>query len=154
MKFECLGEILDFNPLNQNITIKCDFLSPENLGILEEVIKERRKALKISFNFSPKKTKQWHQQKCWWGSISLILKAKGVDLTKENVQVEDEEQRRSIFPVHTYLLDGTARRRIKRMSEMSFDEMQRSIELLHERHQHLKVNDRQIDFSNLKLIRD
>ena len=46
MTFDCVGEVLDFNPYNNNVTIKCDFLTPENLGILEEVIKEKKKAIK------------------------------------------------------------------------------------------------------------
>jgi hypothetical protein len=70
---------------------------------------------------------------------------------QRRVFTEDNEQREAIFPTISYERAGKMKYRPKRMSECSYTEMQKNIEILHKRHRHLKINDRPIDFSNLKL---
>jgi hypothetical protein len=144
------GSISNVDLYAREITIKCDFLVPEILEDLENAYKDKRK-LKFRYNVTSGKSKNFAQQKCWYGSIYLILLGKEVMPTKDAMQIEDEEQRKSIFPVKWIDYGGVQKPVVKRMHECSWDEMQRNIEVLHERHQHLKINGEEINFSNLKL---
>ena len=144
------GHISSVNLYNREVTIKIDYFTPELLEDLEESYKDKRK-LKFKYNVTSTKSKTYAQQKCWYGSLSLILIGKGVIPTKEALDIEDEEQRKSIFPVKWIDYGGIQKPVVKRMKDCSYEVMQRNIEKLHERHQHLKINGRSIDFSNLKL---
>ena len=140
MNFNCIGELLDFNPLNKNITIKCNFLTPENLNILEGVIKEQKKALKINFNFSPKKTKQYSQQKFYYWFLNQLLLKYGADLTSENLHTMDEEIRRQVFPCTEVEIDNRILKQPMRMHQLDYDQMQKIIETLKDRYAHLNIN--------------
>ena len=144
------GQISNVNLYTREITIKSDFLTPEILGSLEEIYRDKRK-LKFKYNVTSQKSKTFAQQKCWYGSLYLILLGKEVVPTKEAMEIEDEEQRKAIFPVKWIEYGEMQKARPKRMHECSWEEMQRNIEVLHERHQHLKINEKEIDFSSLKL---
>ena len=144
------GHISNVNVYTREVTIKTDFLTPEILESLEESYKDKRK-LKFRYNATSKHSKTFAQQKCWYGSLYLILLGKEVMPTKDALNIEDEEQRKSIFPVKWIDYGGIQKPVVKRMHECSWEEMQRNLEVLHERHQHLKINGKEIDFSNLKL---
>lgn len=151
MEFKSRGSIIDYNPYLQTITFKCNFLTSEILEAIETVIKEKRESIELKFNFTPRRSVQDYQRRCWYGSTKLIMMANGIELTSENMKIEDEEFRKSIFPCKTIEVDGKRQRQPKRMHELSLEEMQRCLEVLHERHQHLKINGKQIDFSDLKM---
>ncbi len=144
------GKVSAYDIDTNKITLILSFVTPDILDEIESKITQQNIC---EFLWKPKykKTTQYHQQKCWYGSLALILKAQEVQLTKEVLHTEDLEQRESIFPVVEYERLGKIKCRPKRMSECSFNEMQQNIETLHRRNQHFKINGKLIDFSNLKL---
>lgn len=144
------GEIISYDEKNNNITLNLSFLTPEIIEEIKDSIEKKNKGW-IGWINKYRETKQHFQQRCWYGSLALILKAQGEVVTKESLHIEDIEQRDSIFPVVSYIRNSKERYRPKRMSECTFDEMQRNIDILHKRHQHLIINGRPIDFSNLRL---
>lgn len=145
-----LGKIIGYDIETNEIVIKASFLEPNVQGVLEGfAISKKLSSIQIKENH--KKTHQDHQRKCWYGSLRLILKAQGFLPNAENMYTEDMLQRDSIFPAMEFERGGKVKYRPKRMHECSFEEMQSNIEVLHTRHQHLKVYGEFIDFSNLKL---
>lgn len=146
--FKLFGKIVRFN--NDEITIKLSFLNSEILQEIEERLIQQTTG-EFYWKFKYKKSKVHYQQKCWYGSLKLILKAQEIIVTSETLQDEDEEQRKAIFPLIEYWRSGKQKYRPKRMSDCSYQEMQRNIEVLHERHKHLKIDGDYIDFNNLKL---
>jgi hypothetical protein len=58
--------------------------------------------------------------------------------------------RDSIFPTKKVLIGGKEIIKPMKMKEQTHEQMQNNIEVLQNRHSHLEINGRPIDFSNLR----
>ena len=149
VKFNVLADIIDFNPYLNTVTFKCSFLTPENIEIIENVIKEKKKSLKVSFDFSTRNTKQYFQQKFYYWFLKQILIKYGSDVNSENLHVMDEDIRRNVFPCSEIDVDGKILKQPMRMRQLSFDQMQQVIETLKDRYSHLGIDYSGIEGSSL-----
>jgi hypothetical protein len=151
MEFSVIGEFLDYDEESNIIYIKIDYTSPETQKAIEESVTEKRRT-KIKFNHRFRESVKYHQIKCWYGSLRLILISDQYKQqpTSENLEILDEYLRRSIFPVRKASFGKREVPIVSRMKDISREEMDKCIEKLHERYSYLTIRESPIDFSELR----
>jgi len=144
MSIDFSASLKGFNPENQELILTVNFITPEILGNLEQLY-EDNDLIRVSLKGKVRKTKQYFQQKAWYGSLALILKRLKVELSKETLGILDDDLRGSIFPVkYTEYGQDNNVPYVPRMRDLSFEEMRDCIIKLHERYEYLEI-----DFSSL-----
>jgi hypothetical protein len=128
-----MGTIENIDINKSVLTIKMDFITPE---VMENLLKytSEKKLFKFSFAGAYPDKHTYEQQKCWYGSISEILKNKTIFPSPENIKLYDESMRRSIFPARKGMLDGQEIVYVPQMKDLSEEEMNECINILHSRH--------------------
>lgn len=138
-----LGTYERINPELGTVTYKIDFLTPDLLRNIESAC-EQKSRTRISSKVRFREMKTYGDQKAWYGSLKLILRSIDIPVTSENMEIYDEEMRRTIFPSKKIFIGGREIIKPMKMKEQTHEQMQRNIEILQERHSHLGI-----DFSRL-----
>ena len=123
----------------QELTIELQFLEPDLLLSLEELIRESQ-LCKLSLKAYNKSKVTDNQRAFYYVFLTEILKKNDVLPTSENLSIFDEEIRADLFPCYEVDFGGKTVTRIKRMKEMTDREMARMLFNLTERYSYLNID--------------
>jgi len=123
------GNPIRFNAETQELVIKMDVADPTIQSVVEELIANYNKYLKLTIEYNIKDSIKDTMRKKWYASLHTILMKAEVYPNAETMRELDEQLRESIFPV----TEGDIVEP-KRMRNMSADELKTCINILCERH--------------------
>jgi len=123
----------------QEITLELQFLEPDTLLSLEELIRNNQ-ICKASIKAYNKTKVSDNQRAFYYVYLSEVLKKNDIIPTSETMAIMDDEIRKDMFPIYEVEFGGKTVTRIKRMREMSDREMARVLYFLTERYLHLNID--------------
>jgi hypothetical protein len=117
-----------------------------------ELAVTEQKLTKLNFKLKFRQTALIRHYKVWYASLSKIAASDQYQLAPfaENMIDLDNHLRTSILPVIIDTTGGSEIPRVARLHELSDEQRQKCLEILHERYSYLTVNKEPIDFTNLK----
>jgi len=131
-----MGKIVKYNGLDNEITIGIEFITPEDIYYIEQLIKEGE-VHKFTHKLARTGGKSYKLQKAYYGSLSLILTSQGIDASSSNMQYFDESIRRELFPAKELVMEDKIIHAPKRMRDMTHEELFDRIIRLQERYDHV-----------------
>jgi len=146
VKVTSLGKLISFNPNTGDIHFRENFLTPELINVYEDLVKYE-KPIKHSFkSVKPFRSKTYQQQKKFWVDSHKILKAQKININTENMNIYYRFIKENIFPVKYVDFGFDENGRTKRMpyvpemKELTWDEMDKVINDLHEYYDYLGID--------------
>jgi len=131
---------IKFDTKDNTLVFKTYFLSPENLKFIEESILEEKEIVAKLSTKRESRNKQYHQQKFYYWFLSQILLKSNEYPTSDNLYALDDYIRRSLFPCTDTMIGNKEFHSPKRMSNLSYDEMERILKILQERYDYLNID--------------
>jgi len=123
----------------QELTIELQFLEPDLLLSLEELVRENQ-LCRLSLKAYNKSNVTDNQRAFYYVFLTEILKKNDVLPTSENLDILDNEIREDLFPCYEVDFGGKTVPRIKRMRAMTDREMARMLFNLTERYSYLNID--------------
>jgi len=123
----------------QELTIELQFLEPDLLLSLEELVRENQ-LCRLSLKAYNKSKVTDNQRAFYYVFLTEILKKNDVLPTSENLDILDNEIREDLFPCYEVDFGGKTVPRIKRMRAMTDREMARMLFNLTERYSYLNID--------------
>ena len=126
-----LGHIHRYDPIKQVIEIQVDFMTPEQLEIIENIMKDK---FEFSFFFSKpfRRSKSYAQLKKYYLLLSKILTKLEVFPSSDNIKAFDLEIKKTVFPTQMIEVYNKKIPVIPSKSNMTVEEMSQMIEVVEE----------------------
>lgn len=150
-EFSALGRFVNFDVDTRSLVLSMVFLDQDTQRNIEQAVMEGKQT-KIVFKLKFNQTQKGRYQRIWYGSLEKIMKSDQYRMAPiaENLDDLDDYLRESIFPVRKRMIGGVEVPKVARMKDLSDEELQRCMTVLHERYSYLTLNSKPIDFSDLK----
>jgi len=118
-----LGRIYSYNPINNTIVLKADFIDIEQQEILQTLAMDQN-IFTFSFKKPYKESKKYHQLKYYYGMLKKILVALEINPDTENMRALDETIKKTCLKCDTIDIDGQIIPLIPSKADMDFDTME------------------------------
>jgi len=128
-----LGRVYNYNPANNTIILKADFLDIEQQEILQNLAIDQS-IFSFSFKKPYKESKKYHQLKYYYSMLKKILIYLEIEPDSINMRALDESVKKTCLKCETLDIDGQIIPLIPSKAEMSFEDMELLNQTVEERY--------------------
>jgi len=128
-----LGKLIAYNVDRNTITLKCDFISPSKLKIMEELFVEAKDGKYVSFYFrsTQRIPKTYPQLKKYYQLIKDILKKLNIEPEADTIKTFDEEIKKNALRCESIVIYDKEIPIIPSKANMSIEELSKLIEYIY-----------------------
>ena len=136
-----LGEVINFDPKNNIVSIKIDFLDPDRQQIIEDFLISK-KAFSFCFRKAFRRLKTYPQLKRYYALLKKILIKCDIFPSAENIKTLDMDTKKRSLPCEYLYLDETIKLPIPPPSkaDMSIEELNTLMLWVEEAYSYLNID--------------
>ena len=134
-----IGRIYNFNPSNNTIIVKIDFIDPDQQEILETLAIDQS-LFTFSFKKPYKQGKQYYQLKHYFQMLKTILIKLDIFPDTKNIKALDEEIKKTCLPCEMIQVDDVNIPVVPSKRDLDFDAMEALNKIVEERYAKLLDN--------------
>jgi hypothetical protein len=129
-----IGRVYNYNPVNNTIVLKADFIDIEQQEILQALATDQN-IFTFSFKKPYKESKKYHQLKHYFSMLKKILIALEIEPDSTNMRAIDESIKKTCLKCETIDIDGQIIPLIPSKAEMDFETMELLNKTVEERYE-------------------